>query len=376
VYNISDYWANVQRRLFPALEEVLPSDTTQRHRQLIVVLEVVRVEEHIPSSWRRRLGRRRHDRRALARAFLAKACFNLPTTEALIEHLRVDPVLRQLCGWEQRRQVPSASTFSRAFAELARSGLLDQVHAAAVQKYAGEVIFWHVSRDSTAIPARERVQPNPDREAAEAVEAAEPKPRRGRGRPRKDAPLPPPPPTRLKRQYHASPAETEALLAELPTTCGVGHKTHPSGWLERWKGYKFHVDVGDEGLPLLAVTTSAWLHDSQVAIPMLRKTAARVTSWYDLMDSAYDAEHIVQASLDLGHVPIIDQNRRRVAKLPLDPPEALRYRKRTQSERFNGWLKDDYGGRQVRVRGGPKVHTHLMCGLLVIFARVIISWAN
>src|SRR5205085_8607303 len=153
----------------------------------------------------------RKDRRALARAFLAKACFDFPTTEALIERLQVDAVLRQLCGWEKRREVPSASTFSRAFAELARTGLLDQVHEALVAKYAGDTLFWHLSRDSTAIVARERVQPNPDKAAAPAADphpepgaepgsdpglapASAPPAKRKRGRPRKDAPPPPPPP--------------------------------------------------------------------------------------------------------------------------------------------------------------------------------------
>lgn len=56
-----------------------------------------------------------------------------------------------------------------------------------------------------------------------------------------------------------------------------------------WKGYKTHMDTADGGLPVNVLTTSASLHDSQVAIPMMRTSAERVTSLYDLMDSAYDA---------------------------------------------------------------------------------------
>lgn len=374
MYNISEYWGNVQRQLFPYLEECLPPGLTERHRALILALDVVRIEAFLPSSWQPWRGRRRHDRRALARAFLAKACFDFPTTEALLDRLQSDPVLRQLCGWEKRREVPSASTFSRAFAELARTGLLDQVHEALVEKYAGDTLFWHISRDSTAIVARERPHPHPD--PAAAPENAVPA-KRPRGRPRKDAPPPPPPPpTRLQRQYHAPREETEALLAELPRTCGVGSKTNAKGHVEHWPGYKFHVDVGDGCFPLLALTTSASLHDSQVAIPMTRKTAQRVLSLYDLMDSAYDADYIVQNSMDLQHVPIIDPNRRRGPKLSLEPDRQRRYGQRSESERFNSRLKDNHGGRHVRVRGGPKVHTHLMFGLLVILAEVVLSWVT
>ena len=393
MYNISEYWGNVQRQLLPYLEECLPPGLTERHRQLILVLDVVRVEAFVPSSWQQWRGRRRKDRRPLARAFLAKACLNFPTTEALLDRLRADAVLRRLCGWERRSQIPSASTFSRAFAELARTHLLDTVHAALVAKYAGDTLFWHVSRDSTAIVARERVQPNPDKEppavagdaaAASPEVAAAPggsdplappsPPKRKRGRPRKGTVPEPPPHTRLQRQYNTPADQTDALLEELPRTCGLGSKRNAKGHLEHWPGYKFHVDIGDSCFPLLALTTSAWLHDSQVAIPMARKTAQRVTSLYDLMDRAFDADYIVQTSLDLKHVPIIEPSRRRGPHVALEPDRAERYHERTTAERFNSRLKDDHGGRHVRVRGGAKVHTHLMFGLLVILADVVLSW--
>ena len=40
------------------------------------------------------------DRGALARAFLAKAVLDVPTTPALVEAARTEPTLRRLCGWE------------------------------------------------------------------------------------------------------------------------------------------------------------------------------------------------------------------------------------------------------------------------------------
>ena len=53
-----------------------------------------------------------------------------------------------------------------------------------------------------------------------------------------------------------------------------------------------HLDVNDCGFPLSAVLTSASVHDSQVAIPLMKLTASKVTSCYDLMDAAYDASQI------------------------------------------------------------------------------------
>ena len=84
------------------------------------------------------------------------------------------------------------------------------------------------------------------------------------------------------------------------------------------------MDTSDCGLPVAAVLTSASLHDSQVAIPMMKMTTERVTYLYDLMDSAYDAQPRHDTSKTLGHVASIDRNARRGSVLPMAPAEAIR----------------------------------------------------
>ena len=98
------------------------ADYVERNQRLVRVLELVRVEEWLPYSrgWR---GRPLKDRAALARAFLAKAVLDVPTTRALVERLRTEGLLRRLCGWEAAGGVPSEATFSRAFAKFAASDL-------------------------------------------------------------------------------------------------------------------------------------------------------------------------------------------------------------------------------------------------------------
>jgi hypothetical protein len=127
------------------------------------------------------------------------------------------------------------------------------------------------------------------------------------------------------------------------------------------------LDVIDGDIPVSGLLTSASLHDSQVAIPLAQLTATRVTSLYDLMDSAYDAEAIRKFSYGLGHVPIIEP-RKWKGFVPLDAAQRQRYAERTASERVNSRLKEEFGGRTVRVRGAPKVMAHLMFGVLVIAA--------
>ena len=101
-------------------------------------------------------GRPLEDRRALARSFIAKAVWDLPTTRALIDRLQCDPTLRRLCGWERVGEIPSEATFSRAFAEFADMALPERMHAALIASAFADTVVGQLSRDSTAIAGRPR----------------------------------------------------------------------------------------------------------------------------------------------------------------------------------------------------------------------------
>ena len=363
---LSNTWSHIQGFLFPMLrEEVGP--LTDKHLQIITVLEVARVEAFV-QAWSGLPGRPPLDRHALARAFTAKAVLALPQTNMLIERLAVDKALRRLCGWEWASQVPSESTFSRAFAEFATSQLPARVHEALIKKTHADRLVGHISRDSTAIEAREKPV---------KVEASEPtEPKRKRGRPRKGEVVVKEP-RRLERQASMT---LPRMLAELPTHCAVGAKRNAKGHTESWIGYKLHVDTADGDVPVSCLLTAASLHDSQAAIPLASMTALRLSNCYDLMDSAYDAPEIWAKARALGHVPIIDRHPRSVAGgkagiksearakrcAGYKTAEDIRYNERSAAERVNSALKDSYGGKYVRVRGAAKVFCHLMFGILAL----------
>ena len=94
------------------------------------------------------------------------------------------------------------------------------------------------------------------------------------------------------------------------------------------------------------------------------------------MDSAYDAPAIRQVSISCGHSPIIDANKRRGEALAMEEASAVRFRERTTAERGNSRLKDDFGGRPLRVRGHAKAHFHVMLGLLALFADQLLKMAS
>ena len=52
--------------------------------------------------------------------------------------------------------------------------------------------------------------------------------------------------------------------------------------------------------------------------------------------------------------------------LNLESAEKIRYNERTTVERANARLKDEFGGRCVRVRGHAKVSCHVMFGILAL----------
>lgn len=364
---LTAYWLHIQEELLPWLDDTTCGPLNGHHRQLVSVLGMIRIEAFL-AGWHGLPGRPPCERAVLARAFIAKAVFNIPTTSLLIEMLSADKTLRRLCGWQRAGEVPSESTFSRAFAEFAASALPSRLHEALIQDTHSDRLVGHISRDSTAIEAREKP-------AKSDKPAPAPKPKLKRGRPRKGELRPPPPPSRIERQRGMTLA---AMLADLPRACDVGAKRNAKGFSETWIGYKLHIDTADGEIPISCVLTAASVHDSQVAIPLATITAGRVTNLYDLMDSAYDVAAIKQHSRDLNHVPIIDINPRatpglkqelaeeakRLRRVGHRMAEQVRYGERSAAERVNGGLKDNHGGRTVRVRGPDKVMCHLMFGVL------------
>jgi hypothetical protein len=272
--------------------------------------------------------------------------------------------LRRICGFERVSDIPSESTFSRAFAEFAKSGLGDKVHDALVEKCLKAELIGHISRDSTAIEGREK--------PAKKARKEKPTPRK-KGRPAKGEQREPKEEKRLERQREQSAQEA---LEELPVFCDVGTKKNSKGFKETWIGYKLHADVNDCGLPISVALSAASLHDSQVAIPLMKMSSAKVDYLYDVMDAAYDAGTIYEVSKSLGHVPIIDKNSRGKEVVPMAPHEATRYNERTAVERFNSRMKEEFGADNVMVRGAQKVKMHLMFGVLALFADHLIKLAT
>ena len=73
-------WSHIQGTLFPWLREEL-DPVTAALEQLIIVLDTIGLAAYVPGPPRHGRGRKPEDRRALARAFVAKAVLGLPTVD-------------------------------------------------------------------------------------------------------------------------------------------------------------------------------------------------------------------------------------------------------------------------------------------------------
>jgi hypothetical protein len=371
---ITQFGNVLQTQLLPLLEEEVGELTETGHR-LIAALEMIPLARFVPSS-RGWIGRPSKDRLAIASAFVAKAVYGFTLTRQLLDALRRDAQLRRICGWKSARALPHESTFSRAFAEFARMELGQFVHEALIRETQRERLIGHIARDSTAIEAREHrpapaagAKTNKPSKRAKGGAGRRPHKRWKGGQYRRmlDAG------TRLHRQREMRLSD---MLAELPRECSVGAKTNSQGHPQYWQGYKLHLDVADGQIPISAILTGARVHDSQVAIPLAAMSSQRVTYLYELMDAAYDAQEIHEHVQGMGHVPIIDPKACRKTPsthIPLGKAtrqmswaQQDRYRERTMVERVYARLKDEFGCRQIRVRGPEKVMAHLMFGVLAL----------
>src|SRR5208283_582789 len=214
----------IQRTFFPDLEHEagpIPNSLIK----LIYILEMIHSQK-IPLPERCWIGRPPKSRYGIFNAFVAKTFLKMPTTLHLVERLQSDRHLRLICGFETRGSVPSESSFSRVFSEFAKTQLPQRVHEALIKHSCADKISGHISRDSTAIEAREKPEKknHPDEPIVQE---------KRKGRPRKGEPLKVKELSRVQKQLTMT---LEEMLRDLPIACNRGSKKNSQGFIETWIG--------------------------------------------------------------------------------------------------------------------------------------------
>lgn len=366
--SLSKMWLkvrNIENTLFPYLEETL-GELTSKESRLIRILDFAEIERFVSDI---KITNPPKYRKEIARAFVAKAVYNLQTTRDLIERLKADRALRIICGWRYAYQIPHESTFSRVFELMAHSKIADAAHQSFIKAYLSDTLFFYSSTDSTAIEVREKP----------LKQEKIPKVKKKRGRKRKDDTTPVAPKEESLSLRQLSMESTAQMMQSISTSTNRGGKINSKGNGYHWIGGKLHLGVVDGDIPITAIYTSASVHDANVAIPVINETSNRVDYLYDLCDKAYDSEPIKTFSSKRGHVPIIDINPRRSEEIKIaiegqkklnqmgfTTPMSNHYNHRSSVERVNSYLKDSFGCKHIYVKGGVKVASHLMFGVLAL----------
>ncbi len=366
--SLSKMWLkilNFNTTLFPALQEEL-GVLSSKEEKLMRILELAQIELYVSEV---KITNPPKHRKEIARAFIAKAVYNIQTTRDLIDRLKVDRVLRIICGWRYARCIPHESTFSRVFAQLAHSKIADKTHQAFIEAYLSDTLFFYNSTDSTAIDVREK--------PIKKEKVLKVKKKRGRKRKEDLTPVALKEPSLCEKQSRMN--STIQMLQEISTSTDIGRKINAKGNGYAWIGGKLHLSVVDGDIPITAIYTCASVHDSQVAIPIINETTGRVDYLYDLCDKAYDSKPIEAFSKIRGHIPIIDINPRNceetkiaiegdrlLIKMGFNTPMSNHYNHRSSAERVNSYLKDSFGCKHVYVKGAIKVASHLMFGVLAL----------
>lgn len=357
--SLSEQFYSIQGWLIPDLEEEL-GELTQKQCEFVRTIELIEPSKFIDKYKWSGIGRKPSDRLSLLKAFIGKPIFQYSQTSMLIDNIKSSPILRRLCGWESRSEIPSESTFSRAFSAFAETELASLIYKDTVTGKIGDKLFGHKSTDATSVKGREK-------SCRKNLKTGKKKGKRGR--PKKGIVVIKEP-KRVELQLKRELAEN---LEDLPKGCDWGCKKDSKNKTYKWKGYKLHLDCVDGDIPVSAVVTSASVHDSQVAIPLSQMSMERVVNLYDLMDSAYDSPEIHKFSLDNGRIPVIDNNPRRGEKKEMCPAKAIRYNERSAAERVNSELKDNYALETIRVKGHKKVTCHIMFAVLALAAKKIFN---
>lgn len=169
---------------------------------------------------------------------MAKAVLGLTTTSALIERLTIDRALRRICGFLLCSKLLSEAIFFRAFEEFAKARLAGRVDEALTKAHLGNELIGHLSREGTAIEARERpatrsapvesesspqvaLMPSLETTIVETDTSEAQSVKHKRGRPRRGEACPAAKELPLARQRQQALAE---MHKEIPTVCDRGTK--------------------------------------------------------------------------------------------------------------------------------------------------------
>lgn len=286
---------------------------------------------------RSRTGRPGHTLLSVLAVHAVKLYFQEKTMTAARDRLLSSSNLRTITGMAE---VPSLSVISKKTDTLIDLVDFSSILASICSSFYKDRLVCHLSIDSTIAEAREK-----------PVKAGKPG-KRKRGRKRKGSDEPTIAEEKDRLYDLMENGCVDEFLSSLEHRCSVTGKKNSKGNMEWFIGYKAHIAVDDSGIIVAHHVTGASVHDSQVAIPLMRMADRRCDYLYALMDGGYTSQRIEAFASSIGKVPIIDRHADRNGnKKEMEPCKAERYKARTTVERTNSELKECFLPGKLYSRG-------------------------
>ena len=169
----------------------------------------------------------------------------------------------------------------------------------------------------------------------------------------------------------AKTGDVKQFLSTLENRCTITGKLNSKGHMQWRIGYKVHLAVDDMGIPVSFAVTGASVHDSRLAIPLMRMAGDRVRFLYALMDGGYSSGDIMEFTKSMDAVPVIDfKADRNGVKAEMEPAKKIRYRGRTTVERTNSELKDCFLPPKLYSRGSKAILDIKLAVLLLTMKKI------
>lgn len=300
------------------------------------------VPSAVMESGRSRTGRPDYPLADILAIWIAKEVFGFATISYTLDFVRSNCNVRMIAGLDR---VPSAAVISRRTGKLMEAMGIRHISDMLCRDFYKSRLVCHLSIDSTPIEAREkpvspekpRMKLKKGRKKRGSKEAEDLEARRAEDR-------------RIEELEESGPIDE--YLSTLNQQCAISGKKNSKGHMQWRIGYKAHLAVDDHGIIVSYAVTGANVHDSRLAIPLLRMADMNCTFLYALMDGGYSSGRIESFVRDSGKVPVIDFKASRNGDKPeMDPAKKLRYKARTTVERTNSEMKECFLPAKLYSRG-------------------------
>jgi IS5 family transposase len=313
-----------------------------------------------------RRGRLGYDLLPILGIMLLKLHYQVRTVKGTLALLCENGNLKDMLGITR---VPSEATVSRLSREVERIVDPSVLHDRVIQAYTSSMdrlAIGHLSIDSTTIGAREK----PIKTRVQEAKANKKRGRKAKG-------------SLEEQQYRERQARLEQeriacmqesfgeSMAKLEMRCSITAKQNSKGKKQWFIGYKAHLATDDYGVPVSFAVTGASVHDSKVAVPLMKKARETTDFLYVLLDKGYISPVINDYVDMIGRKAIIDRRAYKgVVADPLDPASQRRYAARTTVERTNSELKDGFLPDTIYKRGAHARYEIALAILLTTMKKV------